>query len=212
MNKQERGIKMGGIGFAQQVTAVSPTEGYNFLVEEAIREYGDRPYNGTISTCQLGKCVKKYYGKVKDSIKEAYKIVEDMDYGEKWVAHYIDCGVGGCIEYTPVLSEVVDGRDAEGYTIVYNGKYIVGKYKSKTDALAAMKKFLSKLKTEKSIGVGNLSAERYEIRGIKNNRKVYQSTEWQEVRKSERELKSVKKQGNRIVQVHTYIFFGIASC
>lgn len=202
---------MGGVCFAQQVSAVSPMAGYNFLVDEAIREYGDRPYNGTISTCQLGKCVKEYWGRAKDSIKAAHKIIEELDYGEKWVADYIDCGIAGSIEYSLVLSEVADGRDSEGYTIVYRGKQIFGTYKSKAEAVTEMKKLLSVLKEEKSRRAANLE-DRYEIRGIKNKGKVYQRIGWTEVRRSERELKTVKKQGNRIVQMHTYIFFGIASC
>ena len=83
---------MGAQSFAINVKAKTPEKGYNVLVEEALYEHGHNPYNGTISTCKLGKCTLKLDGYHEENINKAWNHIQEMDYGKKWVADYIDFG------------------------------------------------------------------------------------------------------------------------
>lgn len=65
---------MGATTFYNRVTAPSMSEGYTALVEEAIDECGNDPYNGTISTTpNFVDATKKYQA----SKKELREFIED---------------------------------------------------------------------------------------------------------------------------------------
>ena len=86
---------MGAQSFIHTKEATSPSEAFDELVDYATYKYGHDAYNGTISTCSLGRRrtplnLKPKYCKENESI--AYKFVQDNDNGEKWVADYIDLG------------------------------------------------------------------------------------------------------------------------
>ena len=87
---------MGSLSFIHLVTATNARDAYSKLVESAIEEHGRDIYNGTISTCDMGRLVKSYDKYTKTNEKQALKIIADMDNGRKWFADYIDLGV---VEY-----------------------------------------------------------------------------------------------------------------
>lgn len=68
---------------------------FDCIVENAQYEHGHDRYNGTISTCNLGRCTKTFERFSKMNVEEARQLVEKEDYGEKYVAKYIDLGVYG---------------------------------------------------------------------------------------------------------------------
>lgn len=83
---------MGARDFSTSVTTRTAEEGFRFLKSEATHEYGNNSYNGTINTCDMGGCVKKFDKFNQTTLKQASKIVEEYE-KEKGVAYYINCGV-----------------------------------------------------------------------------------------------------------------------
>ena len=51
---------MGAVSFSNSVKAKTAGEGFNILVEQALYECGHRSYNGTISTCSMGRCTLSF--------------------------------------------------------------------------------------------------------------------------------------------------------
>ncbi len=83
---------MGAINFCNTESGKTASEAYDKLYEEAVYYYGHDPYNGTISTCDMGGCTlsfKEYKG---ENMDKAQKHIKEMDYGEKWTANYVDLG------------------------------------------------------------------------------------------------------------------------
>ena len=84
---------MGAINFCNTESGKTASEAYNKLCEEAVYYYGHDPYNGTISTCDMGRCTlsfKEYESGNED--KAYHHILKEMDYGEKRTANYVDLG------------------------------------------------------------------------------------------------------------------------
>ena len=86
---------MGAEAFCIVTENTDARKAFEALVAEARYEYGDRSYNGTISTCSMGRCAKTYNQFSEEILNDARKFVEDREYGQKWVAQYIDLGVCG---------------------------------------------------------------------------------------------------------------------
>ena len=63
---------MGAISFVHEIKGVSAKSCYDYLVECATYEKGHDTYNGTINTCSLGRCRKKYDKPTKTNIKNEY--------------------------------------------------------------------------------------------------------------------------------------------
>lgn len=86
---------MGACNFITFAEGTDHHKAYAAAVEEAQYEYGHDPYNGTISTCGLARrqpmVVQKRF--TKKAIDRAYDIAEKDDYGRKWEARAIDCGL-----------------------------------------------------------------------------------------------------------------------
>lgn len=83
---------MGAINFSNSVKAKNAVEGYDILVDEALYEHGHNPYNGTISTCDMGRCTLSFKKFKEENYDKAYEHIEKNDWGSKWVADYIDMG------------------------------------------------------------------------------------------------------------------------
>jgi hypothetical protein len=83
---------MGACNFVLMANGKSASEAYNTLVDYAVYCYGHDPYNGTISTCDLGRCTLSFANYEAKNEAEAYEHVKSRDYGEKWVADYVDLG------------------------------------------------------------------------------------------------------------------------
>lgn len=110
---------MGAESFIRGVKATSAKEAFRILVEEADRDYGARSYNGSISTCSMGRCRKRYNKPTETNRKDAYKFIDSVDNGEKWKADYIDLGV---VEYKVLTLKKVN---VPGDSAVIRVKYVV---------------------------------------------------------------------------------------
>lgn len=85
---------MGACNFITFGKGKTKEEAFKALVQEAEWEYGHDPYNGTISTTSLSRKPAKVIRKrfTDKARKEAVKVAEADDWGEKWESRVIDCG------------------------------------------------------------------------------------------------------------------------
>ena len=85
---------MGACNFIEFKVAKTKEDAFVALVREAIHEFGEDPYNGTISTTDLSrkpaKVIQKTWGPRAE--KKAFEIAKADNWGEKWEARVIDCG------------------------------------------------------------------------------------------------------------------------
>lgn len=85
---------MGASNFIEFASARTPQRAFDNLVDELVEEFGDDPYNGTMSSCELSSedPVKLADTWSADVAKVAVRFADDADWGEKWYAHALDCG------------------------------------------------------------------------------------------------------------------------
>ena len=201
---------MGACGFDYLVKGYSIQEVYDELVREAISEYGDRSYNGTISTCDLGRCTLKFDNYTKTNEKAAYKHVEERDGGRKWYADYVQLGV---CEYHVLtvkkqavsakapaykLKFVVEAEDPNCYNHYLQIKAFATKKEADTFALerTLSKKVRHRVVKEYVLESGNPALTETYI-----EKKIYKSRP------------KLKPSPNRmIVPVYMYLVYGLASC
>ena len=113
---------MGAISFEQEVTARSAKEAFDILIEKADYRDGRDMYNGSINTCSMGVCKKKFDKYLKSNEDKARDFIAKNNCGEKWIANYIDLGV---IKYESVTYKRIH-RD--GASKNYRMKYQVFEY------------------------------------------------------------------------------------
>lgn len=88
---------MGATNFLHFANAKTAKAGFYQLTEDAIYEYGNDGYNGTISTTSFVGVTKTVADKyTKTAEKAAVKYIENHDFGRKWECRAVDCGV---VEY-----------------------------------------------------------------------------------------------------------------
>ena len=112
------GLALGYSQFEEYTEAASPEEGFARLVAEAKSLYGDDPYNGTISTCNLGRVVHiadKYSTAAENKAAAWMKKYP----GQKWVAACLDCGV------TAYRKVTVKKATAPAKGTVYASRYVL---------------------------------------------------------------------------------------
>ena len=83
---------MGAQAFVNEAKAKTPRDAFAELVAEAVYDFGHDGYNGTISTCEIGSCRKKFDSPTEENRTAAYEFIESEDYGEKWQADWIELG------------------------------------------------------------------------------------------------------------------------
>lgn len=195
---------MGAMRFCVVENGRNASEVFDRLAEEARLEYGNDSYNGTISTCSLcekpSKTYSTYSAKVED---EAYRFIESQNYGEKWVANYIDLGVCG-YELVEIKRK---GRKSDAkFQMMYNiynesGK-IVGSEKIK--ASAEHKAMEYALKADEQVII---KKEQTAVRGdsrvcdVAIERKFF-----------EKKPRIPRAPGKELVAIHKYMFYGLAAC
>lgn len=205
---------MGATNFSHQVDARTAEEAFGKLIDEANQEYGTASYNGSINTCSIGGC-KLRLDKVNDTnIKKANKYIEDKDFGEKWTADYVDVGVKEFL-VTTIVKKPVDKPTISNIP-KWKMQYCI--YTSHWDGASYFGEHFD-TKTEADKRAVTLS--------LKNNveytvRKEYVNVNAKSnsmVTKIEREMKTYKSKptlkplsNRKVEEIHTYIFFGWASC
>lgn len=200
---------MGAINFVEEVTTTGTVQdAFDKLVSEYEREYGERAYNGTISTCSLGSCKLSFDKYSESNYKKAQKYITDNHYGSKWIADYINLGVVGYKVIT-VKKEFLKNKPK------YKLRFVVSKYsnfeKIKTNFYYLTKKEADEkaLSLTLDSGVEHIVSKEYVL---VNNSKSDCSRFYvdNKIYKNKPNLKPIKNR--KILPIKKYIFFGWASC
>ena len=200
---------MGANAFVKTVEDYSAQAAYEKLVAQAEYDDGHDSYNGTISTCSLGR-VTKYSDVCTPAVeKKAYKYIQGLDYGSKWVASVLDLGVVG---YD--LLAVKKESPKNGSPARYQQKYVVYKRSGFDDEKYAeafdKKPDADTYATKKTLENPDV---RYCVKKqpvIVNKGTDLVSDFRLEKKRLKSRPKSVKK-GAVLKEVHKYVFYGWAA-
>lgn len=201
---------MGAQNFSIVGYGTSPREVFDGLVQDAEYEYGHDSYNGTISTCSLGR-MKKVADKYTKSVDDkAHKIIEDEDYGEKWEARVLDLGVVRYELYSAKKVTHKAKRVAEYRQrfVVLNidpfGKdKVVSHFATKKEADDEALRLIAKYpKNDYAVAKRSININNGDdiVTDFKTEKKIRAS-----------KPKSVPK-GSILREVHKYVFYGWAAC
>lgn len=195
---------MGAQSFRHTITAATPEEAYQRLVDSAIYSHGNDSYNGTISTCGMGCCKKSFNNYNEDNIIIAEKLIGDLDNGQKWVADYIDLGV---VE----LQKVSIKKNVKPYTADY--KFMFGVYKACTNELVNSRAlFKTKGEADKYAIKLALKGQDIQVKRKPVNLGGNDVVSTFETTKTPTKKKTTKTPNSVIQEKHKYIFFGWAAC
>lgn len=193
---------MGAQSFLESIKSHSAKEGFDILVEKAIQCNGSDSYNGTISTCDIGLCKKRFDKYSEKNIKEAYKYIEDINYGNKWQADYIDLGV---VEYKVIKAVKKTYENSPKYKLKYIVEsqmgFKVDSFTNKTDAV------------NKALELAAKNIQNYRV--VKDYDLIEGNNLLVRCSPEEKSYKTKPKKmpnGSRLVEIHEYLFFGWASC
>ena len=194
---------MGAEAFCIVTENTDARKAFNALVEQARYDYGNEPYNGTISTCSMGRCTRSYDQFSQEVLEEAYALVESREGGQKWVAQYIDLGVCG---YETVeikrQSRKSDAKFKMGY-VLYDED---GKYRGDANTKGEAEGKAMKLAYENNMTI----TIKKEHRRISGNSVVCEVSLKRAF--SEKRPRLTRAPGKEIVPIHKYMFYGWASC
>lgn len=186
---------MGSCSFIHVEDGINVGAAFSSAVADAICEYGKDPYNGTISTCNLGYC-KKIADKYSKTVeKEAYKFVTDNDYGDgKRVAYALDMGVS---EYLVRTVKKVTKPSCVKYKVLDEFYHsVISSFKTKQEAEQAAEKYAIKKGDPVFVMKEEGSSSHYYI-----EEKTY---------KTKPNLKPMKNR--EVLEIHKYMFYGWAAC
>lgn len=202
---------MGATNFVCEIDATTARDGFDALCHEATFEYGHDSYNGTISTCHFyGTAHTTGERFTKTSMKKAMGIIEREDYGRKWEARAIDCGVVGYridrmvkVPHTKadaifqtVFSVMVtreDGRESNE-----------GDYKTQAEANKALEHVLARNPRAVSIEVVKRS------KMVKGKSAV--ATRYERQSRVAKTKPKTTPKGATVTPIHHYVYYGWASC
>ena len=199
---------MGSCSFRHSIIAKTAREGFDYLYEEAISEYGHDIYNGKISTTELGRCVKTFDKPTKTTLKKAQELADDK-LGDccKGEAYHMNLGLEKMVLVTveskrgtykkPQYKEQYVCYISEGWRIKENE--IAAK-----DTLKAAKEFAISyaLKNGKEVDI------RKERKLVKGETTVGQIVITRRVIKT---IPKALKTNQRIEKYYNFLFFGWAS-
>lgn len=201
---------MGAKNFEHLILAYNAGRAFNRLVEDAEYESGHDDYNGTISTCSMGKCTLKFDKYSATNQKKAEQHVEKNDWGRKWFADYVDLGA---VEYHVLtVKKRPVGKTAPSYKMKFVVKrcpedylgepIVVQSFNTKTEAdQFALEQTLKKTDPHKVVKEYVLEKGEACLTETYIETKVYKSKP------------TLKPMPNRkIVALHKYLFYGWASC
>lgn len=201
---------MGMTSFICETDAPSAAQGFNALCGEAVREYGDYYFNGTISTTGFLGLFNgaKTYAMTESTLKEARAMAEQqLGNIKKRDCYAVDAGV---VSYNIVSFDKVEGTRATARYrvryVVYGGDDVIGEFEKLTDAKRCLKEALKS---------PNVDCESYEIR--KESRKVTESSSNVEAKyvRNVKQAKTMPKSipnGAWVYPVHRYVYYGYAAC
>ena len=191
---------MGAEKFTTSCIARTAKEAYDYLVKIAEEEYGRDAYNGTISTCDLGKCIKAY--KVYDKDMEEFERYRLSGF-EKYVAKYIDLGVV-YVDLVTVTSEPknTDAKFAMKHVVYADCERTQFAFDSKKDAVYKA--------VEIALATGadtDVHKEYVRVSG----QSCETSVTVRKQRLNEPPTRRLKK-NESVIEYHKYLFYGYAAC
>ena len=204
---------MGAISFVEAINASSAREGFNKLVKEAIYSHGNDSYNGSISTCSLGRITKLADKYTKSVEKKAWKKIEAEDNGVKWEARCLDLGIVG---YEIISAKKIAPKTQEKAKFVtkfvvchnaYPGVSDVKYFNTKTEA----DNYAMEMSLKGSGESGEYFVVKKPVNIEKSGSEVVSEFEVTKVRKTSKP-KTTSKANQKVVEIHKYIYYGWAAC
>jgi phosphoribosylformylglycinamidine (FGAM) synthase PurS component len=199
---------MGACEFTESADAGNVREAFEGLCEDARYEAGHDSYNGTISTCSLGRCKMKFDTYTKANEEKARKIIEKDGYGQKWVADYIDLGVV-CYDVVTVKKKNTQ------YNAKYKQQFVVcdeaslnpvRNYHYDTKPMADEKAMELTLQAS---GSADFIVRKMMVKLLGND----VVSRFMVEKKSYGGKPKLNPMKNRkIIEIHRYLFYGLASC
>ena len=197
---------MGAASFFLTAKAKSVEEAFNALVEEAQYERGHDRYNGSISTCSLRYRPVKVFSKYSPENRSlARNIAEAQDFGDKWVAKYIDLGICGY-----ELIEVV--RTNHLNTAKFKLMYVVYDDDGKFVGSADVKGAAEELAMKHALNRGCSCYIQKEHRKIEGNNRVCTVDVKRKTYLPEDKPRLPRVATKTLIAIHEYAFYGWASC
>jgi hypothetical protein len=199
---------MGSKNFNKQITSRTAEDGFKLINDEATFESGHDTYNGTINTCDMGGCVKRFDKLNQTTLKQAEKIVAEYleEKGSKGVAYYINCGV----EKMQLIT--VESKKGTYKNPIYKEKhlcYVSEGHRVKEKEVAAK----DTLKAAKEFSIDYALKHGKEVDIRKERTLVKGETTVAEVVIKRRDIKiepKTLKSNQKIEKYYRYIFFGSA--
>lgn len=197
---------MGATEFAITWTGTDYKQGFRELRDQATFEYGNDPYNGTISTTGLcGRPHKVADRYTKTAEKKAQAYIEKVDYGEKRKTHVIDLGVCG-YEVARFVKVPHTSADAQFQTryVAYADERELGTYKTAAEARAALEKAIA-LPRNASVSYFHVEKKTVKVSGKSTTTCAYE----RQVRVMKSAPKTTPK-GATVTPIHKFVFYGLA--
>lgn len=199
---------MGAESFQKEIIGTSARECYDYLVDEAINEYGQSIYNGTIATCDFGVCTLKFDKYLKSNEKKAEDHIDFKDNGDKWRTDYVDLGV---IEYELITIK----KEKRKYSSKYKLKYVI--LEKCGDRYVQTNYSFEKIKNAEEQAI-KLSLEnidkKYRVSKeyvvVEGNNINFDLIVEKKVCKNK--PKVTLKPNQKLIEKHKYIFYGWAAC
>ena len=192
---------MGAQSFIHTAYAETAGKAFDELYNDAVTRHGNDSYNGTISTCSMGRCIKTFASPTKTNEQAARKLIEERDNGEKWTAHYIDMGIDHYIIRTVK-------KNNKDYTAKYKQKFaVVGEFSGKVLKTYDTKPPADKEAIRLALDGKDVVVKKMMIKLSGNDTVASFSVETKRMDKCS--LKNTDKR--KVVPIHKYIFFGWAA-
>lgn len=213
-NERDKGdTNMGATNFLMFANAKNAKSGFRQLSEDAIYEYGNDAYNGTISTTSFVGVTKTVADKyTKTAEKTAVKYIENHDFGRKWECRAVDCGV---VEYRIITVKKDTSFKSKGapkyetrFVVVtdWNGRQALDQtFANQTEAVKAW---------GEAVRRGKVPADAY-VTIVKKPVLVSGQAEVARVVPVVKTYKSRPKNipaGAVVEEIHRYAYYGWASC
>ena len=206
---------MGAESFIHEIEAKTAREAFDKLIEQANQACGTEPYNGSINTCSIGDRTLKFDIFNKSNLDAAYEHIKNKDNGFKWDADYVDVGVSHYIITTVSKKAViVPGISNQPkwkmqyclYTFdcVCGEQYTSIHFDKKTEADKKAMELALKDSAEYRV------KKEYANVNSKSNSAVTEIVRTIKAFKTKPKLKELPNR--KCEEVHTYLFYGWASC
>ena len=197
---------MGAASFMHIEEGFSIREVFERLGNEATRCHGSDPYNGTISTCSLGRCARSYpeWSKALEN-----QVVNDLNNRinswHKRFADYVDLGVCGYMVVTVKKTNAT-------YTAKYKQKFVVyDRFGTKTFGAFDTKPLADAAAVKLALNNpnGDYGVKKTMVK-LEGNDEVSRFTV--EQKRVQKKPRAADAPNVRVYPIHKYVLYGFAAC